>query len=61
MAFLSSRYYGPPSWTVADAQHFRAFSENPLVTTVPEPTSALLSFVAVAALGILARDKGRLS
>ena len=58
VAFVNSRYYGPPGWTVANAQQLRAFSENPLVTTVPEPSSALLSFVAVAALGILARDKG---
>ncbi len=35
VAFVSSRYYGPPGWTVADAEQLRAFSENPLVTTVP--------------------------
>ncbi len=34
MAFVSSRYYGPPGWTVADAVQLRAYSENPLVTTV---------------------------
>jgi hypothetical protein len=35
VAFVSSRYYGPPSWRVADAEQFRVFRENPLVTTVP--------------------------
>jgi hypothetical protein len=35
VAFVSSRHYGPPGWIVADAEQLRAFSENPLVTTVP--------------------------
>ena len=35
LAFVSSLNYGPPGWTVADAEQLRAFSENPLVTTVP--------------------------
>jgi len=34
VAFVSSRYFGPPGWTVADAEQLRAFSEDPLVTTV---------------------------
>jgi len=34
LAFVSSRFYGSPGWTVADAEQLRAFSENPLVTTV---------------------------
>jgi len=34
LAFVSSRYYGPPGWSVADAEQLRAFSENPLVATV---------------------------
>ena len=34
LAFVSSRYYGPPGWSVADAEQLRAFSENPLVVTV---------------------------
>jgi hypothetical protein len=36
LAFVSSRYYGPPGWSVADAEQLRAFSENPLVTTVAD-------------------------
>ncbi len=36
VAFVSSRYYGPPGWSVADAEQLRAFSENPLVTTVSD-------------------------
>jgi hypothetical protein len=34
LAFLSSLYYGSPGWTVADAEQLRAFSEDPLVTTL---------------------------
>ena len=34
LAWVSSRHYGPPGWSVADAEQLRAFSENPLVTTV---------------------------
>ncbi len=34
LAFVSSRFYGSPGWAVADAEQLRAFSENPLVTTV---------------------------
>ncbi len=34
LALVSSRYYGPPGWSVADAEQLRAFSENPLVATV---------------------------
>ena len=34
LAFVSSLNYGPPGWTVADAEQIRAFSENPLVTTL---------------------------
>jgi hypothetical protein len=34
LEFVSSRYYGAPGWAVADAEQLRAFSENPLVTTV---------------------------
>ena len=36
LAFGTSRYYGPPGWTVADAEQLRAYSENPLVTTVTD-------------------------
>jgi hypothetical protein len=36
LAMVSSRYYGPPGWTVADAEQLRAFSENSLVTTVAD-------------------------
>jgi len=36
LAFVSSRYYGPPGWAVADAEQLRTFSENPLVTTVAD-------------------------
>jgi len=36
LALESSRYYGPPGWTVADAEQLRAFSENSLVTTVAD-------------------------
>jgi len=36
LAFVSSRFYGSPGWAVADAEQLRAFSENPLVTTVPK-------------------------
>jgi len=34
LAYVSSRYYGPPGWDVAHAEQLRAFSENPLVVTV---------------------------
>jgi hypothetical protein len=36
LAFAASRYYGPPGWTVTDAEQLRAYSENPLVTTVTD-------------------------
>jgi hypothetical protein len=35
LAFVSSRYYGAPGWAIADAEQISAFSENPLVPTVP--------------------------
>ena len=44
LAWVSSRYYGPPGWSVADADQFRAFSDNPLVATVQGPELHLAHF-----------------
>jgi hypothetical protein len=43
VAFVSSRYYGPPGWSVADAEQLRAFSENPLVAKVQGPETVLVA------------------
>ena len=43
LAWVSSRHYGPPGWSVADAEQLRAFSENPLVATVQGPETVLVA------------------
>ena len=43
LAWVSSRYYGPPGWSVADAEQLRAFSENPLAATVQGPNTVLVA------------------
>jgi len=43
LAWVSSRYYGPPGWSVADAEQLRAFSENPLAVTVQGPETVLVA------------------
>jgi len=43
LAWVSSRHYGPPGWSVADAEQLRAFSENPLAATVQGPETVLVA------------------
>ena len=43
LAWVSSRHYGPPGWSVADAEQLRAFSENPLVATLQGPETVLVA------------------